>query len=158
MIQKANKTDLSIEIMSYCHVQEVRDIESQCFSDSWSERSIIESLKNPNSHFIIALNYNKVVGYAGMYKIIDEGYMYNIAVKKQFRSMGIGKMLIKSLCRYSIKNELKFISLEVRISNKQAILLYEKLGFIALGRRENFYRNPKEDALIMTKFFDGIYG
>lgn len=154
MIQKDNETNLSIEIMSYCHVKGVKEIENECFSDSWSEKSIIDSLKNPNSHFIAALNYNSVVGYAGMYKIIDEGYMYNVAVRKQFRRMGIGESLIKNLLDYSIENKLKFISLEVRISNKHAVLLYEKLGFKVLGKRKNFYLNPKEDAFIMTKVFD----
>lgn len=142
-------------------VYEVVQIEKQCFSDPWSESAILESALSPNSYFIVAVKKfekeedeeKKILGYAGLYAAGEEAYVYNIAVRPEWQGKGIGKSLINELVSYCLKNNLGFISLEVRISNNIAINLYKKFGFKILGKRRNFYKNPSEDALIMTKYF-----
>ena len=81
-----------------------------------------------------------------------EGYIYNIAVKFKYRRFGIGKDIVNELVNYSKNKNLKFLSLEVRKSNAPAINLYSNCGFEKVGNRKNYYTNPLEDAIIMTKF------
>ena len=88
----------------------------------------------------------------GISKIAGEGYVTNIAVLPEHRRLGIGKKILEFVIQKS-KDELEFISLEVRVSNHAAISLYEKLGFKNVGLRKRFYTNPTEDAIIMTKHF-----
>lgn len=151
MMQRNNKIifcDMDIK-----DINAIKTIENECFSEPWSENSIINGLNDPNSHFVIAKCNDILIGYGGMYHACGEGYVYNIAVKKEYRKMGIGKALVENLCDYSIKHGLEFLSLEVRLSNEAAIGLYNKTGFISMGVRKNFYSKPCEDALIMTKYF-----
>ena len=95
----------------------------------------------------------KTVGYGGMYTVLDEGYITNIGVMPDYRRRGIGAKLVSKLIDYSVRNSLSFLSLEVRVSNIAAIKLYDSFGFKEVGKRKNFYSNPKEDALIMTRYF-----
>ena len=88
-----------------------------------------------------------------MYTVLDEGYVTNIGVLPDHRKKGIGKALTNQLIDYSVSQKLAFLSLEVRVSNTPAINLYTSLGFKEVGKRKNFYSNPKEDALIMTRYF-----
>ena len=136
------------------YINEVVNIEKACFASPWSYDGIEEELKNPNAYYIIYVFDRKVVGYAGMYSVCSEGYINNIAVLPEFRGRGIAKMLLNNLVQYSILNKLDFLSLEVRGSNKVAINLYSSNGFKNVGCRRLFYSKPKEDALIMTKFFN----
>ena len=92
------------------------------------------------------------MGYGGMYTVLDEGYVTNIGVLPEYRKNGIGTKIVNKLIDFSIVKQLSFISLEVRVSNVVAINLYKKLGFEEQGKRKNFYSNPVEDALIMTRF------
>ena len=151
-INEFHKKHLDISAMTEDDVNTIHNLEKICFSQPWSEKSLISSLKNKNSYFIVA-KYNKnIVGYAGMYFVQDEGYIYNIAVYPEFRRLGIGQALLENLEIYCINNKLKFISLEVRESNTSAYFLYLKSNFKNIGKRKNFYTNPVEDAIIMTKF------
>lgn len=139
--------------MDKTHIGEVVSIERVCFTSPWSYESIEEELKNPNAYYIVYISEQKIVGYAGMYSVCLEGYINNIAVLPEFRGRGIAKRLLDNLIDYSVLNKLEFLSLEVRVSNKAAISLYHLKGFEDAGRRCSFYSKPKEDALIMTKFF-----
>lgn len=127
-------------------------IESECFSEPWSEKAFQSAFTDGISYFISAKKGEIVVGYAGMYMILDEGYVYNLAVKKEFRGNKIGKKLVENLVSYSKSKNLSFLSLEVRKSNHLAIGLYQKSGFEIVGTRKNFYKFPKEDGIIMTNF------
>ena len=90
----------------------------------------------------------------GIKPVIDEGYITNVAVYPAYRRQGAGTALLKRVFEFAVEEKLRFVSLEVRVSNSAAVSLYEKLGFTTEGRRKDFYRNPREDALIMTKRFD----
>lgn len=133
---------------------QIAKLEKKCFSLPWSEEGLKESLKNEFSYFVCAKSNEKVVGYAGMYYICNEGYIFNITVDENFRKMKIGTNLLKCLIDFSKRKKLNFLSLEVRQSNAAAISLYEKLGFKNLGIRKNFYESPQENAVIMTLYFN----
>ena len=144
---KANILELKNE-----DVLMVAEIEKECFSTPWSEKAIKAVINDDLSHFIVAKIGNEVVGYGGMYSVMGEGYIYNIAVKRKYRKFGIGTNIVNELVNYSKIKSLNFLSLEVRKSNTPAINLYSNCGFEKVGNRKNFYTNPLEDAIIMTKF------
>lgn len=128
---------------------DIAAIERECFSTPWSENAILESM-NAKTHFYIAKVGGVTAGYMGISIIAGEGYVTNIAVLPRFRKQGIGEAILNTIIK-NHKDELEFISLEVRVSNDAAISLYEKLGFKVVGTRKRFYEHPTEDALIMTK-------
>lgn len=126
--------------------KELNLIEKECFSAPWSE----ESFKNAeNTRFYVYFENEAPLGYVGIYSILDEGYITNLAVLKEHRKKGIATSLLSQLI--SNENNLSFISLEVRESNLPAISLYEKFNFKKEGVRKAFYSNPKEDGLILTR-------
>lgn len=125
-------------------------LEKECFSKPWSEKAILDAREN-NTVFLVAENQEKIIGYAGLQIILDEGYITNVAVTKECRGKGVAKALMEKLEEIGDKRELAFITLEVRESNLAAINLYKKFGYEKEGERKNFYENPKENAHIMTK-------
>lgn len=137
----------------------IAELESECFTCPWSENAILESMEH-NTVFFKAVHNKKTVGYISVTAVSDEGYINNIAVKGDCRNMGIGSVLLDRAVTFSHKRRLEFISLEVRASNATAISLYKNAGFINAGTRKNFYDNPKEDGIIMTrrfKYADTLY-
>ncbi len=130
--------------------KEIAEIERECFSLPWSENAVVSSIDKGDAFFVLEKGFS-VVGYVGLSTVLDEGYINNIAVKKEHRQKGGAGLLLNELIKYAENKDLSFISLEVRASNKNAIGLYEKNGFKNMGIRKNFYENPKEDAIIMTK-------
>ena len=144
MIEKSQRTDKQIA--------QIAEIERRCFATPWTEEQIKSS--DNSTVFFIAKVGEKAVGYGGMYTVLDEGYVTNIGVLPEFRKQGIGAKIVNSLIDYSKEKSLAFLSLEVRTSNNPAISLYKSFGFSEIGVRKNFYSNPKEDALIMTRYFE----
>ena len=142
VVMKADKTKAS----------QIAELEKECFSLPWSKKTITEAMDN-GTLFFVAQKGEKTVGYIGISIILDEGYITNIAVTKKERKKGVGTALLERVFAEARDNNLSFISLEVRESNNKAISLYEKFGFKKEGKRKNFYDNPKEDALILTKRF-----
>ena len=142
---------IEIVKMNEAHVQQVAAIEKLCFSDPWSENSIAYELRGPFSLWLVALDGQTVAGYVGSQSVQGESDMMNIAVHPDYRRQGIAERLVTELA-----NQLKALgngclTLEVRASNESAIALYQKLAFQQIGRRPNYYRNPREDALILRK-------
>ena len=130
-------------------------LEKECFPHPWSRDSLEEYLNNPSAYFFVALDDNKkVLGYIGTYIICDEAYVTNIAVSSDNRRQGVGRALVERAAENAKQNRASFISLEVRFSNLPAISLYKSFEFQSEGVRPNFYRDPQEDALIMTKRFE----
>ena len=115
----------------------------------WSEAAILETIENGGFYTVFEQD-GRIVGYAGLQIVLDEGYITNVAVTEEFRGRGIGSALIESLKNIALEKGLSFISLEVRRSNNGAIALYKKHGFKQVGERRGFYVNPTEDAIIMT--------
>ena len=137
--------------MTADHVLQVAQLERECFHDPWSESSIASELKNPLSLWLVALDGQQVAGYVGSQSVMGEADMMNIAVLPQYRRMGIAQELVGRLVTALQENEVHALTLEVRASNEPAKALYSKLGFYQVGCRPNYYRNPKEDALILRK-------
>jgi ribosomal-protein-alanine N-acetyltransferase len=138
-----------IRTMTEADLPEVCAIEQETFSDPWSEEDFYSSLNEANNGYLIAEIDGSVVGYCGYWGIAGEGYIYNVAVKKDYRRQQIGYQLLKNLLDTSLEKGIATFTLEVRSSNEAAIRLYEGLGFERAGLRKDFYSKPKEDAVIM---------
>ena len=137
--------------MTDTHVSSVAELEAMCFSDPWSINSVASELNNPLALWLVAIEEEKVVGYVGSQTVMGETDMMNVAVHPEHRRCGIARMLIEALVFALKEHESHCLTLEVRASNEPAIALYTALGFNEAGRRPNYYRNPKEDALILRK-------
>ena len=133
------------------HVSQVAALEQICFSAPWSEKSIAGELDNPLSLWLVWEEEGTVLGYVGSQTVLGETDMMNVAVSPEARRKGIAQRLILALVEELKHLESHCLTLEVRASNIPAIALYEKLEFSQVGRRPNYYRNPKEDALILRK-------
>lgn len=133
------------------HVPQVAALEKICFADPWSEKSVASELENPLSYWLVAMDGEKLVGYVGSQTVLGETDMMNVAVSPDYRRQGIAEGLILALIADLKVRESHCLTLEVRDSNASARALYEKLGFSEIGRRKNYYRSPKEDALILRK-------
>ena len=144
---------MKIERMTAAHLDSVCAIENACFAHPWSRQSIEAELDKETSLFYVAVEDGQVVGYIGMSFVLDEGYIYNVAVKADCRKNGVGSALIQTLVTHCRKNNFAFLTLEVRESNAPARSLYEKFGFIKVGERKNYYSDPSENAVLMTLYF-----
>jgi ribosomal-protein-alanine N-acetyltransferase len=103
--------------------------------------------------FYVAVENGAVIGYIGMSFVLDEGYVYNVAVGEAFRKKGVGSALLRSLVTYCQKHDFAFLTLEVRESNAAARSLYAHFGFVKVGERKDFYTEPTENAVLMTLYF-----
>lgn len=148
-------TELSLKIspMVHSHIDGVALIEKECFSTPWTKDGIESELSNENARFFVAEYMGETAGYLGMHIVLDECYIANVAVREKFRRKGIADKLLSVGEEKAKEESCAFISLEVRISNEKAIALYKKRGYNEVGIRKNFYSDPTENALIMTKNF-----
>lgn len=137
--------------MNSSHISAIAQLEKVCFSDPWSEASVASELGNRLSLWIVAMDGETLVGYVGSQTVLGESDMMNIAVAPDARRRGIAQGLIAALIQALTETGCHSLSLEVRVSNEPARMLYEKLGFQQVGCRRNYYRNPREDALILRK-------
>ena len=138
-------------LMDASHVAAVAEMEKLCFSDPWSVNSISSELSNALSLWIVAMDGERLAGYVGSQSVMGWSDMMNLAVSPEYRRQGIGEALVLELIARLQEKKNTCLTLEVRASNGPAIALYEKLGFAQVGRRQNYYHNPKEDALILRK-------
>ena len=142
---------IHITTMNANHVSQIAQLEQLCFRDAWSEKSIASELTNNLSLWLVAVDGQQVAGYVGSQSVMGEADMMNIAVSAHYRRMGIAQTLVERLVAALREKDVCSLALEVRASNEPAKALYSKLGFSQVGCRPNYYRNPKEDALILRK-------
>lgn len=142
---------IQLLLMNSSHVEKIAELEKLCFSDPWSVKSIASELENKLSLWVVAMDGEKLVGYVGSQSVLGWADMMNLAVAPDYRQKGIAKSLVEELIVRLKQNKVTCLTLEVRASNVPAITLYDKLGFVPVGRRPNYYHNPKEDALILRK-------
>lgn len=137
------------------HLDRLEQLERMCFSRPWSKKMLAEELDNQCAAFLVAVEpeTEKAVGYAGLLVVADEGYITNVAVDPSCRRQGVAAQFLQVFDNFAKGNHLAFLTLEVRPSNAAAIALYEGFGFREVGRRRNYYDLPKEDALILTKYY-----
>lgn len=142
--------------MTRADISQVAEMERGIFSMPWSEQGFLEALEDPKGVYVLAIDENvegqeKIVGYCGLYLILEEGYINQVAVAKDYRGRHIGYEMVNYMLALSKEKGMLACSLEVRVSNQTAIRLYEKCGFVSEGIRKNFYEKPAEDAMIMWK-------
>ena len=137
------------------HLEQIERLERLCFSRPWNRRMLAEELENQCAAFLVAedAETGAVLGYAGLLVVADEGYITNVAVFPEQRRRGIAAAILEVYVRFAQANGLAFLTLEVRPTNTAAIALYRRFGFEEVGRRKNYYDLPKEDALILTRYF-----
>ena len=135
------------------HCEILAELEKLCFSRPWSQKAIEDEVNNPNAFFVTAVDEEKILGYGGMHCTHQECYIDNIAAFGHQRKKGVGTAIVEGLVQEAQRRGAEYISLEVRPSNRPAVGLYTKLGFMEEGRRRNFYSDPTEDALILTRRF-----
>ncbi len=134
--------------LEYKHLKQMVEIEREAFDTPWSEIMFIPEVEAENAHYIVGTTGDKVICYGGFHKVLDEGHITNIVVRDTFRRMGIGKYLLTQLIDKAKSLDIKYLTLEVKVTNEPAIKMYEKFGFKASGLRKRYYNNMY-DALIM---------
>lgn len=143
--------DIRILTMGEHHPAHLARLEALCFSQPWSEAGLAAELHNPAARFRVAEDgCGAVLGYLGVHCAAGECYIDNVAVFPQARRRGVGRALLADLVAWARAEQCAFVTLEVRPSNTPAIALYQSFGFAEAGRRRRFYRDPEEDALILT--------
>lgn len=144
---------IEITPMKLEDLNEVLEIEALAFTTPWSRSSFLyELLENERALYLVAKNeFERVVGYVGMWIVFDEGHITNLATHPDFRRRGVAHKLMNELIRVSKEKGVRYLTLEVRRSNSSAQELYQKMGFVHMGVRRKYYLDNNEDALIMWK-------
>lgn len=126
-------------------------VEEESFSVPWSMKSILSDLANTDVtlYYVLAGEDGSIEGYAGLWYVVDEGQITNIALKKAYRGKGYGELLLRVLMEKAWDVGCASIFLEVRVSNVQALGLYRKLGYKVVSVRKEYYSDPTEDAYVM---------
>lgn len=136
------------------HVAAVAALEKLAFSTPWSENAICGELDNEWAIWLVALEGDILAGYLGVQFGPDGGDIVTVATDPAFRGKGVAKKLLQEMIARLRAKDLRYLTLEVRPSNAPALGLYESLGFRQVGRRPRYYRNPTEDALLLTLYFE----
>jgi len=134
----------------HVHLDRILEIENSSFPSPWSQRAFIQEIENPVSHLWVLLSDDQVVGYVCFWLFDREIQLINIAVHPRKRGMGFGHYLMTKMIETGVSKGSQYIWLEVRTSNETAKRLYQKLGFEEIGRRRGYYRETKEDAIVMV--------
>lgn len=141
---------MRIEKAAAGHVPAIAALEARCFpEDPWPAETIQYKL----DEFLVALEEGELLGYLCLSSVLDEGSLDNIAVAPEQRRRGIAEALLTAAEEDARRRALAFITLEVRAGNEAAIRLYEKHGYARVGLRRGYYEHPREDAILMTRFF-----
>jgi len=152
-VTEAAKTGMNnLKIVRACaeHIDDLVEVEKLSFKIPWSRQSLIDEIVNNSmAVYYSALSDGKAVGYAGMWQVLDEGHITNIAVHPEFRRSGVGSQLLNELLKEARRRGIKALTLEVRKSNEAAKSLYRKYGFEEGGLRKAYYADNNEDAIIM---------
>ncbi|AKX94999.1 ribosomal protein S18-alanine N-acetyltransferase [Neomoorella thermoacetica] len=127
-------------------------IERVSFPTPWTRHSFQNEIYNNDfAYYYVALDGQKVIGYAGMWIILDEAHITNVAVHPDYRGRRLGEVLLRVLMQEAVYLGADRMTLEVRVSNHSAQRLYERLGFVRAGVRRGYYNDNREDAIIMWK-------
>ncbi|WP_209020120.1 ribosomal protein S18-alanine N-acetyltransferase [Jeotgalibacillus proteolyticus] len=143
-------SDVSYRLMTLKDIDLVMQVERESFSVPWSREAFENELMiNQFAKYILMEKENEVIGYCGLWLIMDEAHITNIAIVPKLRGQKLGELLMQEVISMARNAGAKTITLEVRISNLVARSLYQKLGFLEGGIRKNYYSDNQEDALVM---------
>ncbi len=140
---------IELSEMTAQDVSEVASLERQIFTAPWSENGFLSSLRSQDTLYLIARGEGRLLGYCGFLQSFDEADITNVAVAPGERGRGVAYEMLSELMRRGRSRGIMRYTLEVRVGNAAAVHLYQKLGFVSVGIRKNFYEKPREDALIM---------
>lgn len=141
--------DIEIKEMTKEHLEQIKNVLQEQFDEFWNANVLKTELENPLSKYIVAIYNNNVVGYAGIWRAIDEGHITNIVTRKDKRNNKIATQMLEKIIKMAEDEKLKCVTLEVNIKNENAIKLYKKFNFKEVGKRKKYYNNI-DDAIIMT--------
>ncbi len=142
--------DMVIGPMHLNDLDSVMEVERASFSSPWSRQAFVRELTdNMYAHYLVARVGGKLFGYAGMWLVMGEAHVTNIAIHPDFRGHGHGERLLRRLMEEAVNGHANRMTLEVRRTNLVAQRLYDKLGFTAQGLRKRYYTDTNEDAIIM---------
>jgi ribosomal-protein-alanine N-acetyltransferase len=145
--------DIIVCPMTESDLDQVLDIETKSYPRPWSKAHFLDELSSPHSFPHVSFDCEgNVTGYICPMVLLDEGHIFNVAVRNGLRTQGIGRLLIERVIRDCRERGAAFVSLEVRTSNSPAIGLYLSLGFVVTGSRKNYYENG-EDAILMEYIY-----
>ncbi len=139
---------MKFEPLRYEHLRQMAQIEQEAFDQPWSERMFIPEVEDENAYYLVGVRDDEVICYGGFHKVLDEAHITNIAVRADSRGRGIGTLLMSELISRARLLGVKYMTLEVRDNNENAIKLYKSFGFTVEGIRKRYYNNVR-DALIM---------
>ena len=143
---------LEFKEMRFDNIEQVVQIEEQCFSSPWSASAFMYEITYNNlAHYIVALKEGKIIGYAGMWVILSDAHITNIAVCPRHRGEKYGETIMLEMMARACFFGASKMTLEVRVSNAQARQLYRRLGFVDRGCRKKYYSDNNEDAIIMWR-------
>lgn len=141
-----------IRKMTDMDIDEIMKVEEESFSLPWSKESYLDELKNILATYLLCDCEGEVAGYGGIWVVLDEAHITNVAVARKFRRCGMGRALMQNLERLAREKNASRILLEARPSNEAALQMYKGLGYVSTGLRQAYYSDNGEDAIIMTKF------
>lgn len=147
--EKTMKIEIREMVFEDC--PQAAQVEQACFLDPWSLESFESLFSYGGNHYFTAWEEGRIVGFLGLMAVDGEADLTNVAVMPDARGRGVGNALLSHALAYAKAHGICQVMLEVRVSNKAAIRLYEKHGFYPVGRRKNYYRNPTEDAHLMCR-------
>lgn len=148
-----NVNNIVIEKMNISDLDNIKEKLLIDFDDFWNYNVFKSELENENSKYIVAKIDDEIIGFAGIWQVIDEAHITNIVTKKSYRGQGIGTLLLEELIKLCKESkEIELLTLEVNEENIIAQNLYKKFGFEILGKRKNYYKDRA--AVIMTLYFD----
>lgn len=140
-----------IRAMEEKDLEQVCQIEQDNFSMPWSRQSFLDSIRHPKHLYLVAEHEGRILGYCGMWIVLEEGQINNVAVDRAYRRQGVASAMFEVFLKQGYKMGARRFTLEVRESNQGAIALYERFSFQNVGIRKNFYEKPVEHAVIMWK-------
>ena len=143
---------IDIMPMTVEDIDGVLEVEESCFAIAWTREDFVrEMTQNKLAVYFVAKDGERIVGYAGMWHVVTEGQITNVAVMDEYRNRKVGSALMEALIKTAEEREMIGITLEVKISNYPAQKLYSKYGFKPEGFRKNYYKDTNEDAIVMWK-------
>jgi ribosomal-protein-alanine N-acetyltransferase len=142
-------TVATIRRMNEMDIDSVLVVEQQSFTTPWSREGFVNEMKNELSQYLVLVHDGKIIGYAGMWIIVDEAHVTNVAILNEYRGQKLGEQLMTALIERAKERGALSMTLEVRESNRVAQGLYAKFGFVSRGVRRKYYTDTQEDALVM---------
>jgi ribosomal-protein-alanine N-acetyltransferase len=142
-------TSIVVRRMNTLDIDGVLAVEQQAFTTPWSREGFVNEMRNELAYYLVMVESGKIIGYAGMWLIVDEAHVTNVALLPEYRGKKLGEKLMSALLEHAKNRGALRMTLEVRASNEAAQGLYHKFGFASQGRRRNYYTDTNEDALIM---------